>query len=200
LAISSGDNRIRIWDPYSSAEESRTRNISRKDVELAWAELGSDDPVKGYRAMCNLVHAPEHSVPFLSERSQRLSQVDPQRIAQLVSKLDDGRFDVRRKATEDLEELGGLAEPALRKRLAEEPAPEVRRRAEGLLKKLESPVTSAGRLRVLRAVEVLEHIGTPEARKVLQSLSQGMLGTDLTEGARAALERLAKRPNAGESR
>jgi hypothetical protein len=47
--------------------------------------------------------------------------------------------------------------------------------------------------RGLRAVEVLEHIGTPEARRVLATPAEGAVEARLTKDAKAALERLAKR-------
>jgi hypothetical protein len=49
-------------------------------------------------------------------------------------------------------------------------------------------------LHALRALEVLEHVGTPEARRVLEALGHGAPGARLTEEAKAATERLAKRP------
>ena len=45
-------------------------------------------------------------------------------------------------------------------------------------------------VRALRAAEVLEHIGTPEARQVLEALAKGAPGHRLTEAAAAALRRL----------
>ena len=49
------------------------------------------------------------------------------------------------------------------------------------------------RLREWRALEVLEQIGTPEARAVLKALAEGAPAARLTQGAKVALERLAKR-------
>jgi hypothetical protein len=46
----------------------------------------------------------------------------------------------------------------------------------------------------LRVVEALEANGTPEARKALAGLAAGPKGSPLTEEAKAALARLAKRP------
>jgi hypothetical protein len=49
-------------------------------------------------------------------------------------------------------------------------------------------------LRLLRAVEVLEHIGTAEARATLALIAKNSPAPEPGENARAALERLAKRP------
>ena len=48
------------------------------------------------------------------------------------------------------------------------------------------------RLRVVRAIEVLERIGTDPARKVLQRIASGAQGALVTSQALAALERLTK--------
>jgi hypothetical protein len=48
-------------------------------------------------------------------------------------------------------------------------------------------------VRALRATEVLEHCGTPEAQRVLETLAQGAPEARLTYAAKMALERLAKR-------
>jgi hypothetical protein len=48
-------------------------------------------------------------------------------------------------------------------------------------------------LRGLRAVAVLEHIGTPEAKQLLVNLSEGAPEARLTREAKAALGRLVRR-------
>ena len=54
-------------------------------------------------------------------------------------------------------------------------------------------MVAAEEMQALRAVEVLEMIGTAEARKVLEGLARGAAECDLTREAKAALERLARR-------
>jgi hypothetical protein len=66
------------------------------------------------------------------------------------------------------------------------------RRAERLLAAAEALSGSSEGLRILRAVMVLEYIGTPEAQKVLQAWSRGAEGALLTREAKASLARLHK--------
>jgi hypothetical protein len=52
---------------------------------------------------------------------------------------------------------------------------------------------SPARLRELRAVELLEGVGTPAAEQYLAELAQGAAGAPLTREAAAALGRLERR-------
>ena len=79
----------------------------------------------------------------------------------------------------------------LRKKLAEKPSLEVRQQIEQLLTKVEQLTPES--IRALRASEVLEHLGSPEAKQVLEMLATGAEGTRLTMEAKASLERLKKR-------
>jgi hypothetical protein len=76
----------------------------------------------------------------------------------------------------------------------------MRKRVERLLNRLDSPVTSPDRLRVLRAVELLEHLDTKESRQLLESYAKGAPGAGLTLEAQAALERLKSQTSQAESR
>jgi hypothetical protein len=112
-----------------------------------------------------------------------------------VADLDNERFETRSQATEQLEKLRELAEPILRDALRGKPPLERRRRIERLLEKVatarETPPPD--RLRMLRALEALERIGTPEARHLLQQLAQGAPEAWLTQEAKASQCRLARR-------
>ncbi len=52
----------------------------------------------------------------------------------------------------------------------------------------------ADRMRLVRAVEALELIGTQEARRVLRNLARGAPEAQLTLEAKTALERLTQAP------
>ena len=70
--------------------------------------------------------------------------------------------------------------------------PELRRQIESLLKRLDqSP--AGNRLRELRAVEVLEHLGTIASQRLLRTLASGAMAARLTQEASASLNRLNKR-------
>jgi hypothetical protein len=97
----------------------------------------------------------------------------------------------RDEAARELQKIAEMTLPAPRKVLAGKASLEMRRRVEQLVDKLEP--LDGERLRSIRAVETLEHIGSPEARKVLLRMAQGASGARQTDEARAALHRLGKR-------
>jgi thioredoxin-like negative regulator of GroEL len=107
--------------------------------------------------------------------------------------LDDDRFEVRERATKELTQLGELAVPTLRQTLQITRSAEVRWRIERLLQQFDKPGPTGEALRSLRAVAVLEHIGTAEAQEVLRTLANSAAEARLTQEAKASLERLTKR-------
>lgn len=121
-------------------------------------------------------------VPFVVE-------VDAERFAQLLKKLESARFQERKDATQELKKLGSSAEPALRKSLKENLSLETRRRLHALVDEL----SGDEQLRCLRAIEVLECIANKQARDLLRRLSEGAAEAWLTEEARAKLQRLQRR-------
>jgi WD40 repeat protein len=194
LISGAADTTALVWDVAFLLREGQRRRAdpSLKQLERLWTDLGGADAEKAYRAIWSLADAKKGAVPFLAERLRPAPRVDNKRIAQLVADLDSKRFGVRQRATKELDRLGEMAEPELKKVLDGAPGLELQRRVEQLLDKLAGPVTDPERLRALRAVEVLEQTSTPEARKVLAVLAGGAPQARLTREAQAALERLGR--------
>src|SRR5262249_26882354 len=107
-----------------------------------------------------------------------------------IEELDSANFKTRTTAFAGLAALGRFPERALRQALAKKPNLEKHRRIEELLKKMTDEKLTAEHTRALRAVEVLEMIGTPEARKVLETLAGGATEAELTLRAKSALGRM----------
>jgi WD40 repeat protein len=203
---------VHIWDVLAppASENIHSLRLSRKQLEDLWRDLASDSAATSYEAICTLVQCSARAVLFLAEHLQQagwpaLSGPVSEKVVQLIRQLDDEDFDVRKSATTKLTLLAEEAEPALREVLTTSPSSELRRRAALLVERIEGcrssmPTLSLRELHMLRALEVLEHIGSSEARKALEQLAQASPESRLTDEAKAALGRLAKRPNAGESR
>jgi hypothetical protein len=134
-----------------------------------------------------MVAAREAAVRFLANRLRPVPTDLGAHVRKLIADLDSAEFPVRKAALRELEKVGADAEPALRRALKGTPSTEVRRRVTGLLERL-SGVPSP-ELRRGRALQVLELVGTPEARRLLESLARGAPEARLTQEAEAALRR-----------
>jgi WD40 repeat protein len=185
------DGTALTWDMAVFAREARPQ-IVKLDADASrrlWEDLASADAEAAFRSVRKLWASPTNAVELLSGRLKPVPAVDAERIRKSLADLDANSFSVRQKATADLEDVGDLAVPAMREALAKGVAPEARQRLEQVLRKLTLRSPEGELIRNLRAVEVLEHIGTPEARQVLQTLAGGAEGARLTVAAREALRR-----------
>jgi WD40 repeat protein len=190
--ISGGeDTTAMVWD--LSGKLSQKKNPF--DLESAWRDLANDDASRAYQAMCRLAASPTEAIPYLRKNLQAVPDPDKKRLTRLIGDLDSNQFTVRESAEKELEKMGEVALGALRKAMKGHPSAEARRRLEQLINKqdLELVNPSPDHLRAVRAVEVLELAGTPEAQKELKILSQGAPEARLTQEAKASLERLAHR-------
>ncbi len=177
--------------------EENVRPLQPADLEAIWKDFTQNDDAgtkKAHQGIAALIRSPQLAVPFLKERVKPVPRPDQKRIDQALVDLDSRNFRTREKAAKELEQLGQLAVPALDRLLAEKTLSlEARKRTEELALKLTKTTLSGDELRALRAVEVLEGIGSPEALAVLKELALGGEGAPLTEQARNAAARVERR-------
>jgi WD40 repeat protein len=193
LASSSTDTTALVWDLRGLAARA-SRGPRPGELPALWADLGSPDAGKAYRAFTTLAGPSKQTVPFLRERLRPAAPLDSKWVARRIAELDSDRFEKRQQAADELERLGERAEPALRQALKGKPSLEAHRRLQALLDKVTRAAPSGARLQALRAVEVLERLDGPQAREVLTRLAAGPPEARLTQEAQAALRRLARRP------
>jgi len=192
LASGSAAGTIQLWNVQAILQTPRQRiDLSPQDVDRLWATLAAAEAVKAHVAVATLCGAADPAVAFLKERLRPDQPPDPQQVARWISDLDSNQLPARQRARQELEKLGDVAAPALRQRLAEKPSLETTRQLEELLAK--TLLLSGERVRQWRALEVLEHIGTVDAQELLERLARGAEGSRLTDEARAAHARLARR-------
>ncbi len=194
--VTAGDARVLLWDLVGVAALRRpAAELSAADLERLWAAVQGEDAIAANAAVWELAAAPRDAVPFLRRRltpAEAPAGATP--LARLIADLDSDAFADREKASAELTRRGRAALPALRKALEEDPSLEARRRLEKLVRGLEQTEPSAEEWRARRAVRVLEHAGTAEAKKLLEELGGGSAEAPRTQEAKAALERL-KRSN-----
>jgi WD40 repeat protein len=191
LISGSDDGTALVWDVADLARQERSP-LPLKPGQLPglWDALKGVDDLKAYGALHRLERSPAEALTLVRRRLRPAEKVTSERLAELIAALDDDRFTVRERASLDLEDLGVAAMKALRKAATDSPSAEVRRRVESLLDKLDS----SGETRLAqRGVRLLERLGSPEARKLLEELARGEPEATKTREAKAALQRLADR-------
>jgi hypothetical protein len=192
LLSGSEDTTVLIWDVARRLEQ-RPERLSETELQGAWRDLASDYTEKADRALWTLAAKEGQSVSLLGRQLRPARAADAERLTRLIADLDNDEFAVRDRATQELQRLGEQAAAALDQALKQSPSPEARRRMERLLGQLRGLPPTAELLRALRAVEVLEHVGTPQARELLETLARGTTEARLTQEAKAALGRLSRR-------
>jgi RNA polymerase sigma factor (sigma-70 family) len=181
---------LEAMDPLPPLGNLTPKKLDEKELPGIWTELATDNGFKATTTMRTLVAAPAQAVPYLQEKLRPAPVADEKITSRWIADLRSNNFQARQKADEELEKLGESARPALQKALEGKPTLDLRQRLERLLAKAED---SFEQLRLLRAIRVLEYIGTPEARKVLQTVATGNSAARLTQEAKAALGRIEKR-------
>jgi WD40 repeat protein len=191
LVSASQDGQVFFWDLIGLNKEDRDAadKLTAKDADRLWNDLQSDDAAKADHAMRLLRGAPKVALTLLQDRLKPAAGAEQEKIDKLIADLDSEGFDDRAKATQELENLGEIAEPALRKALEAKPSLEASQRIEELLQKFTKKTFTPEKTREDRALEVLEHMGGEDARSLLEKLAGGVDGAWMTQQAKVAMER-----------
>jgi hypothetical protein len=192
LASAGWDRTIVIWDVTGRIcpDNPDLASLDAKVEARLWADLADGDAAKAYQAMQVLLGS-EQTVNFLRKQMHPAAAADQERLNRLVAELDSDDFAVREKATKELVALGDRTESLLREAIPKASA-ESRRRIGDILVQIDT-ASSADSRRSLRAVEVLEWIGSADAQQVLKTLAGGDPQARLTREAKASLRRLGVR-------
>lgn len=195
IATASWDTTALLWDGPQLLRPQRIKpmSLTKQEREAFWTDLAAPDAFRAYRAMWAMVREPQDSLPFLKERLKPVPKTAAGHIVQLIENLENDKFVVREQATTELNLLGEVALPALRKAATAPVSLEGRRRIAKLLQTYGGFVPPPDRLRLLRAVEILERLGSPEALQVLHAVSQGAPEARLTQDAKASVQRRMQR-------
>ncbi len=160
---------------------------SEARLKLLWTQLGEPAAMD---AVFELARHSAEAVPFL--KSKLLADTpDAPVVAAHVERLGSKLFADREEASKALRALSPETQPALRAALKAGPSPEVCSRLEKLLA-VHADTAAPFALARLRAVEVLERCGTPDARAVLKTLADTRPGTAWADDAARALKRMGK--------
>jgi hypothetical protein len=191
IAVGGDDGVAEIWEVQ--VHRAKDEAVRPEVVEGFWAAMAAADPAESYRATSALIRAPGLTVPFLEKHLKPAAPADDREFNRLIGELDDESFDVREKAERQLAAGRRQWEARMRAALAKGTPEEARTRLQRVLEGPDEVGTSPERVRELRAVQVLEAVGSDEARRLLHTLAGGAADAVLTREARAALDRLTAR-------
>jgi WD40 repeat protein len=195
LASGLQNSTVLLWEVLPAPPKPWQAGTKRglNELEALWSDLAAEDVRKAYQAIHLLAALPAQAVLTLAGRLRPVAEPDPMHIDRRIADLDSNQFAVRAAAAKELAMLGEMAEPALRQALKGKPSVELRKRVESLLASMRA-ARPQETLRTLRAIAVLERIGTPDAKRVLEKFATGAAGARETRDARDALDRLARQP------
>jgi WD40 repeat protein len=195
LASGGADSTVLIWDVSGVSPSSKkpAEKLGRDELAKVWQDLGATDAARAYEAIAVLARRPGQAEDFLKDKLVASLGKSSGQLARLIADLDSDDFNVRDKAYKELAALGKSAEAALTKALeGGSSSVELRRRAQDLLAKLDGSAESPEQRAVLRAIEVLERLATPEARGLLARLAKDATDAETVRQAEGSLKRLAK--------
>jgi RNA polymerase sigma factor (sigma-70 family) len=183
-----------VWDVsrLTSRPGQASARLKAAVLAAAWKALAGEDAARAFEGLTTLAAAPRQAVPFLRDRLKPASLPRDKDLRRWITELGSDRYAVRRQAEAALRKFGPAARLALQQALAGRPTLEVKRRLETILAHLSQARLTGDNLRVERAIEALELMGTVAAREVLTALADGMAGAPATESAKAALMRLKR--------
>jgi WD40 repeat protein len=191
LATGSSDTTIVLWDLARKAENQAA--LKPDELDALWKVLDEQSAKSAEQAMRKLAARPGEVIPFLRESLKPAEgSLDAATLTYLVGQLDAGRYATREAAGKRLERVGKPAVEPLLAALKGNPSLELKERIEKLLTRIERTHGMAPWWQSLRGIEVLERIGTPEAKELLAALAKGAEAAPSTRMAAEALERLRK--------
>ncbi|HEX3147911.1 MAG TPA: PQQ-binding-like beta-propeller repeat protein [Gemmataceae bacterium] len=191
LASATIDGSVTLWNTSNAKPLDAPHPPTEQLMKAWWAELAGNDMLVVHRSIWGLTAHPDATVSYIGERTEPAKGPGRERIQRWLLDLDNDRFAVREVATKELQKIGPSIVPTLKKHLAAKLSPEARERVEKLIDKLLVEPLPAAEIRASRLVEVLERIGTADARAVLERLETGDPDATLTVQAKAALARLS---------
>jgi RNA polymerase sigma factor (sigma-70 family) len=193
VASTSADTTVLLWDLTRLARPAPVvKALTAKERDAYWQVLVRGDAAAAFAAICALSAASEEALPLILEQIKPALRLDPKRVEELLASLESDKFKTRQEASAALLQMGERVVPAIDRVLAGKPPLEVKKRLQDLRQQLSGLVLQGERLRAYRAIEVVERIGTPGARQVLQVLAEGAPDALLTSTAQTTLKRLTQ--------
>lgn len=191
LAVGWQDSTVLLFD-VSGTDGPKPWEAKPTEPKRLWEALSGKSAKAAWPALRELADRPAVAVSLVREHVPPVpapAKPTDEQVAKWLASLDAPAFAVREDAQKQLRRLGKLVEKELKAALETTPSPETKERVEKLLALIVKPV--APNATEARAVELLERIGTAEARAELTKLAAGDPASLMTQDAANSLKRLA---------
>jgi WD40 repeat protein len=186
LVTGNQDGTVLVWGL------GRADDASTPETDALWQDLANTAPL-AFRSLRVLLGRPADAVALANKHLKPVLLPDEAVVLQKIRDLDNANFAARQKAQEALVRMGDPIRKLVEKVAAgAEVSAETKQRLAAILKRFETSSPSGDRLRELRALELLERLGTKDAQDTLRRLASGAPGAFLTLEANAALLRLTR--------
>jgi WD40 repeat protein len=181
-----------VWHMNLLALARGRKPASDADLEHAWTTIAEPNARAAYDALLAFASNPERAIALLQNRLRPIPMVGAATFDRILADLEDEKFLTRERAANELEKLARVGVAAIRARLDKAKSREAKVRLTQYLDKYDSPKMTADELRSLRALEFLEHAGTPAALSLIAELSSGEPTAEFTTRASEAKKRLTR--------
>jgi len=188
MAVACPGGPVFLCDVYGA--HTANKKSDDRTLRQLWDALLEADAEKAFATVSVMVQRGDESVRFLQTQLVP-TESNSESVMRLIDQLDADEFSVRERAAKELEGAS-VAFDVLDQALARSQSTEQRSRLQDLIGRRGTFPASPDLMRMLRAVEVLEAIGSPDASDLLAVLSRGA-DSHQTREAQAALARLGKR-------
>ena len=181
LIVSTQPYPIEIWDALGKPSRWEMK------PDALWEALAIENSEHAYKSIRHLLLHPAKATPFLKERMKVPEPPPAEWVKDRLKALDAAQFRDREKATADLAAAGELLLPALRE-AQKTASEEAQSRLKPLIEK--AIAMTPEKMRAIRACEVLEGLGTPEALSLLEAWARGAPAATLTREATESAARI----------
>ena len=190
VATGHADGTILLWD-MAPAWKAIIPPKGSVDPSACWKDLADPDPKIAWASIERLTSDPVAAVRLVGTNVKPVV-LDARWVAARIAELSSADFKTRESATKELKTIAEAAKPLFEAARKAATTAEGQQRLDELID-YSPAVPSDDAIRAVRALAVLEHLGTKEAIEVLDELAGGAVAAELTREAKAALERLRKR-------
>ena len=194
IASGSLDKTAIVWNVKDGLLAAAERPQADKDFARCWDTLRDGKPLEASEAVASLAAAQDDAVNWLEGKLRPVGKPDAAKVKKWLAQLNENVQTKRDEASRELAALGPLIETEVKQALADPPSAEVKRRLEELQRDLRSLWSSdPDTVRAVRAIYVLERVGSDKAVALLKKLAEGEAAARLTREAKISLERLEVR-------